>query len=426
LLRGRSFGASTAPSTKSHVEGPREVPSEKASKEKVQTEILKRNEEISLLCSEVVSKDQEISHLKKQLELVSSERDKALENLKQKNEMITELEKRLKEFKCPYCFMEVSIGIDDLPLPKPQNPEENLLSDDALYIDEKTMRRVYDQLESETNDLKVIEASASHLLHYEREDRPESKIAELTVRRRSMEVDSDMFQGVIRARMSAMQIKTPQRYTLHKMKDLNYYKMLEEQDEMLKTLQGSHKKYESWLDRSLVEIKKKADAHFNIGEFRDQTELRLKTQLGILIGQEGAKIQLESQNVSQDPSVMPTRLQIFQGAHDILLKQLDDFVQRVDISKDGLMQMEELLGAVNKDTKLWEELHVLAVNFAFCPENRLQSDVKEFNDMVQNALDRIMANIDNDQDGILTADEIRNMSPELKDRLRNLGIGIQI
>ena len=58
---------------------------------------------------------------------------------------------------------------------------------------------------------------------------------------------------------------------------------------------------------------------------------------------------------------MPTRLQIFQGAHDILLKQLDDFVQRVDISKDGLMQMEELLGAVNKDTKLWEELHVLAV-----------------------------------------------------------------
>ena len=38
---------------------------------------------------------------------------------------------------------------------EPQNPEENLLSDDALYIDEKTMRRVYDQLESETNDLKV-------------------------------------------------------------------------------------------------------------------------------------------------------------------------------------------------------------------------------------------------------------------------------
>jgi hypothetical protein len=243
-----------------------------------------------------------------------------------------------------------------------------------------------------------------------------------------MELDVEMFRGKITERIRQMSIKRPQSYyCLHKMPRINYQDAINEQSLQLKQMEDSIPAYVEHVERCLAASKRHAISHLEFGEFRDPTERKLKAKLNILVCGK-TDVKNETDDVKNEDSTsmsLPTRLQKFSGIHEQLQEQMDGLLSQVDSSGDGILQTDELHQAIDSNQRLQEEMSVLAVNLALCPENRLQTDNAERNQLLQEIIDGIAQHMDQNGDGLLSLEELKNAPAFLKDKMRRLGIDIK-
>eukprot|EP00995_Heteronema_vittatum_P001413 NODE_11_length_2857_cov_225.710826_g9_i0.p3 GENE.NODE_11_length_2857_cov_225.710826_g9_i0~~NODE_11_length_2857_cov_225.710826_g9_i0.p3 ORF type:complete len:134 (+),score=49.09 NODE_11_length_2857_cov_225.710826_g9_i0:85-486(+) len=107
---------------------------------------------------------------------------------------------------------------------------------------------------------------------------------------------------------------------------------------------------------------------------------------------------------------------------DQLQAELDRVVAEVDENGDGLMSTAELKEALEAHPELKEKLNVLAVNIALFDDDRIGNS-KE----AQERVDAIVEALDQDGDGMLNLEELKAANSSVKRRISTeFGININV
>lgn len=160
------------------------------------------------------------------------------------------------------------------------------------------------------------------------------------------------------------------------------------------------------------------EKHSRVGEYRDATEYRLKTQLGKLIG-------LKNDEEHPDEDTHHAHLGVTESTlfrREQIQRHFEELVNMIDTDGNGLLDSDEVQEAYEKNPEFRDKMEVVAFNLALDPENRIVSDSSELNAEIQAEVEEVIRLTDADGDGFITREEIDLMPPKCRDTLSKLGL----
>uniref|UniRef100_A0A7S1N9X2 Calmodulin n=1 Tax=Eutreptiella gymnastica TaxID=73025 RepID=A0A7S1N9X2_9EUGL len=314
--------------------------------------------------------------------------------------------------------------------------EQVQLSSPTEFMDESDIAEMLApaiaELEGEKMILESINDSASTLLAYEKEDRPENwtpgkprhtAAVDIDFFRSRMQGRIDKFLGPstppLTARTAAIRWAETEWPRSRQLPKVNYAKLMEEQEAHILEMDKVHYRYQELLDQCLDTMQVDVARHGAVGEFRDLGEYKLKIELGKLIGmvEEGQELPA----VPDELPPVPVNSWVVQRRR-LVQAQFDALVKSVDLDGNGLLDSEELKKACDADEAFRQEMEVIAFNLALDPDVRHMTDCDELNDKVQSEIEKAINVIDQDGNGLLSREEMDKIEPSLRHKLVSMGL----
>lgn len=299
----------------------------------------------------------------------------------------------------------------------------------------KEMQPAFEGLAGEKDVLESITEAASMLLAYEKEDSVtnEAFIPGQLSTAHTMGVNVAFFRERMQKRIDKfMAESTPpgspcfqakkwgEEFLEHGPKPkVNYRALINQQTAAHEQLEVVHARYQQLLSQCLDAVTEDLNKHASVGEYRDIGEYRLKKQLAKLIGM------ADPQDTDEVEEEHHSRLGITEAT---LLRrrsaqsQFDQLVQSMDCEGHGILRMDQIREACERDPELRAKMEVLAFNLALDPENRFVVDDDALNAEIQAELEALVGRLQTTEEGLVSRESLNQMSPRARKTLVKLGL----